>query len=144
MLPGVVIFMRGYKPAAITALIRSRRVSVLVSVPKILDVLREHVVRTAPEARIEAGGAEAPEARTGAGRAETPEARRREHFIWRWWRYRRVHRLFGLKFWAFVVGAVPLETELEAFWGRLGFAVIQGYPGSPKRRHRQPESSVRR
>ena len=38
-----------------------------------------------------------------------------------------MHRLFGLKFWAFVVGAAPLEPELEAFWGELGFAVIQGY-----------------
>jgi long-chain acyl-CoA synthetase len=26
-----------------------------------------------------------------------------------------------------VVGAAPLDPELEAFWGRLGFLVIQGY-----------------
>ena len=45
----------------------------------------------------------------------------------RWWHYRRVHRLFGLKFWAFVVGAAPLDPALEAFWGRLGFVVVQGY-----------------
>jgi long-chain acyl-CoA synthetase len=38
-----------------------------------------------------------------------------------------VHRLFGWKFWAFIVGAAPLEGALEAFWGELGFAVIQGY-----------------
>jgi long-chain acyl-CoA synthetase len=44
-----------------------------------------------------------------------------------WWRYRRVHRLFGFKFWAFVVGAAPLDPELEKFWRRLGFAVVQGY-----------------
>ena len=45
----------------------------------------------------------------------------------RWWHFRGIHRLFGLKFWSFVVGAAPLETELEAFWGRLGFVVVQGY-----------------
>src|SRR4030095_16528998 len=45
----------------------------------------------------------------------------------RWWRYRRVHRAFGLKFWAFVVGAAPLPPDIEEFWRRLGFAVIQGY-----------------
>ena len=45
----------------------------------------------------------------------------------RWWRYRRVHRAFGLKFWAFVVGAAPLPPDLEEFWRRMGFAVIQGY-----------------
>jgi long-chain acyl-CoA synthetase len=50
-----------------------------------------------------------------------------EHFVLRWWRYRRIHRMFGLKFWAFVVGAAPLDAELEAYWSELGFAVIQGY-----------------
>src|SRR5438128_942616 len=45
----------------------------------------------------------------------------------RWWHYRRIHRLFGFKFWSFVVGAAPLEGQLEAFWGGLGFAVAQGY-----------------
>ena len=106
MLPGVVIFMRGYNPGAIAAVIKSRKVSVLVSVPKILDVLREHVIRTAK-----------PDL--------SPHAK--EHVLKRWWRHRRTHRVFGWKFWAFVVGAAPLETELEAFWGELGYAVIQGY-----------------
>jgi long-chain acyl-CoA synthetase len=35
--------------------------------------------------------------------------------------------MFGWKFWAFVVGAAPLDPALEEYWGRLGFAVIQGY-----------------
>ena len=26
-----------------------------------------------------------------------------------------------------MVGAAPLDAELEAFWGELGFVVIQGY-----------------
>jgi long-chain acyl-CoA synthetase len=45
----------------------------------------------------------------------------------RWWRYRRVHRLFGWKFWCIVCGAAPLEPALEAFWRKLGFLVVQGY-----------------
>jgi long-chain acyl-CoA synthetase len=106
MLPGTVVFMRGYNPDDIVRQIKTRRISVLVSVPKILDVLREHVLRLAPEA-----GVAAPKA----------------HVARRWWRYRRVHQLFGLKFWSFIVGAAPLEAELEAFWGRLGFVVVQGY-----------------
>ena len=57
--------------------------------------------------------------------AATPSPRR--HWVLRWWHFRRVHRLFGFKFWAFVVGAAPLEGELEAFWSELGFVVIQGY-----------------
>ena len=107
MLPGTVVFMRGYNPADIVGQIRTRRISVLVSVPKILDVLREHLLRAAPESATPPPG--------------------REHVARRWWRYRRVHRLFGLKFWACVVGAAPLDAGLEAFWGRLGFLVVQGY-----------------
>jgi long-chain acyl-CoA synthetase len=107
LLGGTVVFIKGYNPHDIVAQIKSRRISVLVSVPKILDVLREHVLRIAPES------------------AEPPP--RKEHFAWRWWRYRRAHRAFGLKFWSFVVGAAPLDPALEEFWGRLGFVVIQGY-----------------
>ena len=107
LLSGTVVFMRGYNPHDIARQIKSRRVSVLVSVPKILDVLRDHVLRAAPES------------------AQPPPAK--EHFTRRWWRYRRAHRLFGLKFWSFVVGAAPLDPALEEFWGRLGFVVIQGY-----------------
>jgi long-chain acyl-CoA synthetase len=107
MLPGVVVFTRSYAPDDIIRQIKSRRISVLVSVPKILDVLREHVLRVAPEA------------------AEPPPPGM--HWARRWWRYRRIHRMFGFKFWAMVVGAAPLDPELEAFWGRLGFVVVQGY-----------------
>jgi long-chain acyl-CoA synthetase len=107
MLGGTVVFIRGYNPSDIVRQIRARRVSVLVSVPKILDVLREHVLRLAPES------------------AEPPS--RREHVLRRFWRYRRVHRVFGWKFWSFVVGAAPLDPALEEFWGRLGFVVVQGY-----------------
>ena len=107
MLPGACVFMKGYSPQAIVGQIRSRRISVLVCVPKILDVLKEHVVQIAPET------AEPPPGRLGVAH--------------RWWRYRRVHRLFGLKFWCFIVGAAPLDPDLEAFWQRLGFLVVQGY-----------------
>src|SRR5258708_36278893 len=107
ILPGVVIFMRGYNPQEILSKIRKRRGSVLVCVPKILEVLREYVLQVARE----------------AGRP-TPD---KPHWLLRWWRYRQVHRLFGWKFWSFIVGAAPLDPELEEFWSRLGFLVIQGY-----------------
>jgi long-chain acyl-CoA synthetase len=107
MLPGLVVFTRSYSPDDVVRQIRERRISVLVCVPKMLEVLRDHILRVVPEA------------------GEPPE--KKMHWAARWWRYRRVHRQFGLKFWAFVVGAAPLDPELEAFWGRLGFVVVQGY-----------------
>ncbi len=108
MLPGTVVFMRGFNPVDIVSQIKNRRVSVLVSVPKILDVLREYLVARADVAALQ----------------KTPKKRR---WWMRWWHYRRIHRLFGLKFWSFVVGAAPLEGTLEAFWSELGFVVVQGY-----------------
>ena len=107
MLPGVVVFMRGYNPVEILHQIVSRRISVLVSVPKILEILREYVVRRFPDL------------------ADLRESK--SHWLLKWWRYRKVHRLVGWKFWSFIVGAAPLPPDLETFWSALGFLVIQGY-----------------
>ena len=107
MLPGTVVFTRSYSPDDIVRQIHDRRISVLVCVPKILEVLRDYIVRVAPEA------------------ADPPPPGM--HWAKRWWHYRRIHKRFGFKFWAMVVGAAPLDPELEAFWGRLGFLVVQGY-----------------
>ncbi len=107
MVRGTVIFTRSFNPHDITRLVKARRVSVLVCVPKILDVLRDHVTRAFPET------------------VEPPPAGM--SIPARWWKYRRVHAAFGMKFWAFVVGAAPLPPDLEEFWRRMGFAVIQGY-----------------
>jgi long-chain acyl-CoA synthetase len=107
MLPGVVVFMRGFDPKAIIRQIRSRRISVLVSVPQILEILREYFQQTFPELK---------------------DLRPSNiHWTRKWWRYRKVHRLFGWKFWSFIVGAAPLPADLEAFFSELGFLVIQGY-----------------
>ena len=107
MLPGVVVFLRGYNPAEITRQIHTRRISVLVCVPQILQVLREYVLQRYPELE---NAVDKP------GR-----------WWQRWWRHRKIHSLFGWKFWSFIVGAAPLPPDLEAFWSKLGFLVIQGY-----------------
>jgi long-chain acyl-CoA synthetase len=39
----------------------------------------------------------------------------------------RIHSRFGWKFWAFVVGGARVDPELEEFWKRRRFAVVQGY-----------------
>ena len=106
-LPGVVVFMRGYSPHEIVRQLRTRRISVMVSVPKMLDVLARHLATTFPETTV------------------VPATH--GHWTRRWWRYRRVHRTLGWKFWSFVVGAAPLDPSLEDFFRRLGLLVIQGY-----------------
>ena len=107
MVRGTVVFTNSLNPHDLVRLIHARRVSVLVCVPKILDVLREHVAHTYPES------------------TEPPPPG--ISIPGRWWKYRRVHAAFGAKFWAFIVGAAALPSDLEEFWRRMGFAVIQGY-----------------
>ena len=106
LIDGTVVFMRSLNPHDIVRRVREWRISVIVCVPKILDVLKEHAMRVDPSAAEPATGLSIPK---------------------RWWRYRKVHRMFGLKFWAFIVGAAPLGPSLEEYWKRLGFVVIQGY-----------------
>ncbi|QNI32315.1 AMP-binding protein [Alloacidobacterium dinghuense] len=90
-------------------LTRSERISVLVAVPRVLDLLRSHLL------------ADDPELKTQIQKAQGES-------VWsRWWRFRKVHRLLGLKFWAFVCGGASLPADLESFWSTIGFALIQGY-----------------
>ncbi len=104
---GTVVFQRSQEPREIIRQIHDRRISVLVSVPRILEVLREHLRDMLPETATPAP----------AG----------ERFWWRWWRYRRAHRLFGMKFWSVIVGGAALDADLETYWANLGWVVVQGY-----------------
>ncbi len=106
MIAGEVFFMSGYSPRDVAHLIHRRRISVLVCVPQMLELLRDYILQAVPEANAPA---------------------RNGKWYWKWWQYRRVHRRFGWKFWSFVVGAAPLDPALEEFWGKLGYVVIQGY-----------------
>ena len=107
LLEGSAVFMTDLHPAAVRRTIRKERISVLVSVPRILDSLRADIERSHPRSRA------------------TPE--RPGSPLRRWWRHRDIHRAFGLKFWAFVVGGAALRPGTEAFWSRIGLLVIQGY-----------------
>lgn len=107
LLGSSAVFTTKLHPAAIRDAIRCQRVSVLACVPRILGSLQADVRRQFPN--------------PDAGR-ERPGGPLR-----RWWRHRDVHRGFGLKFWAFVVGGAKLDARAEAFWSRIGLLVIQGY-----------------
>ena len=118
MVQGTVIFTRSFNPHDLLRLIKRRRISVLVCVPKILDVLREHADKR---------GRDSSSPQPHRENESRPSRNRFLGIAERWWRYRELHSAFGLKFWAFVVGAAPLPPDLEEFWRSRGFAVIQGY-----------------
>jgi long-chain acyl-CoA synthetase len=112
---GEVHFQESLNPAEIVRTTRESRVSVIVLVPRMLDGLRDWVER-----RYAAEGRSGELQQRLASAAST-------HFLRRWWIFRRVHSLFGWKFWAFISGGATLDEWTETFWRRMGLAVLQGY-----------------
>jgi long-chain acyl-CoA synthetase len=115
LLGATVVFQDALNPTDIISTIKRERVSVLVAVPRVLEALQSKIERDLAAA----GGLE--DFRKDFLAAEN------EKFARRMWRFRKIHRRFGWKFWAVISGGATLEPETELFWGRLGFAAIQGY-----------------
>ncbi len=115
LLAGTVVFSDSLNPSDVIATIKRERVSVVISVPRLLESLRDKIQRDMEiEGRLE-------RFRSALAAAEG------RHFLMRWWSFRKIHRKLGWKFWAFISGGAALDQITERFWGRLGFAVIQGY-----------------
>ena len=115
LMAGEIFFQDSLNPSEIIDTVRKHRISVIVGVPRVLDTLRNKIERDF-EAR---GESDVLDRKLAAAESR--------HFLRRWWTFRRVHRQFGWKFWAFVAGGAALPAETEAFWRRLGYAVVQGY-----------------
>jgi len=115
LLGGVVVFQESLNPSDVIATVRRERVSVLVSVPRVLQSLKEKIERDL----------QADDGMTVF--CKRFRAAEGKHFLQRWWIFRQIRRQFGWKFWAFISGGAALDRETEQFWDRLGYAVIQGY-----------------
>ncbi|MFZ0878271.1 MAG: AMP-binding protein [Candidatus Acidiferrales bacterium] len=115
ILGATTVFLDSLRPGEVAATIRRERVSVLVTVPRLIESLRDKLERD-----LEAEGGMA-EFRRDFDAAEA------ERFLKHWWRFRKIHSRFGWKFWALISGGATLPPEAEKFWKRLGYAVIQGY-----------------
>lgn len=112
LLGGEVHFDHTLNPAEIVRRIRTNRISVVVLVPRMLRSLREWIER-------EIGSTEHLEKLLQHASGQS--------FLHRWWAFRRIHRQFGWKFWAFLSGGATLDSATEEFWRKAGFAVLQGY-----------------
>jgi long-chain acyl-CoA synthetase len=115
MLGAITIFLDSMRPSELLETIRRERVSVLVGVPRVIESLQREIEQQfESEGRIEE-------------LSKNIAASEKEHFLLRWWRFRRIHHRLGWKFWAFISGGAALPAATESFWNRLGYAVIQGY-----------------
>lgn len=115
LLGATVVFENSAHPLESVRTVKKERATALIAVPRMLDALR-----SALEREIDARGwrkwfSKAWEEASG------------ESFLRRAWRFRRIHRLFGWRFWAFISGGAALSPETEMFLKRLGYAVVQGY-----------------
>ncbi len=110
LIGGTVFFQDSFKPSDIMTTIERERISVLVAVPRVVESLKSKV-----------------EAEFGPSIGKAWGLAANEKFLKRWWRFRKVHRGFGWKFWAIISGGAALDQMTEEFWRRLGYVVIQGY-----------------
>jgi long-chain acyl-CoA synthetase len=107
LLGAEVYFSESYKPSQIISTVKKRRINAVVTVPRVLETLRERMKADLTDEQIRAA--------------------RGRHFLRNWWAFRKIHRQLGWRFWAFITGGATLESETETFWRRLGYAVVQGY-----------------
>jgi long-chain acyl-CoA synthetase len=115
LLGAAVVFEASASPSEIIRTSKRERATALIAVPRMLDVLRGGLLRDS-----EADGQSEWFARTYSGANG-------QKFLNRAWRFRRVHRRIGWKFWAFISGGAALSGETEEFFKRMGYAVVQGY-----------------
>ena len=109
LLGGAVVFSGDYSPGALIETVHRERVSAMISVPRLLQNVRNELER----------------------RFDLHDQHPRYHgiagVVERWWMFRDVHRRLGLKFWCVVAGGARLDADLEDFWKELGLVVVQGY-----------------
>ncbi len=115
LLGATVVFEASASPAEIIRTVKRERATALIAVPRMLDALRSGIER-----EIEVQGDKESFARRLVAAEGMP-------FLRRAWRFRKIHRRFGWKFWAFLSGGAALGAETESFFRRLGYAVVQGY-----------------
>jgi long-chain acyl-CoA synthetase len=89
--------------------IKRERINVLAAVPRVIGLLKSHLESTHP------------------GLAERLATARGMKALKRWWVFRDIHGLLGLRFWALISGGGALSGPLEQFWNTLGLVVVQGY-----------------
>jgi long-chain acyl-CoA synthetase len=115
LLGAAVVFEPSNNPAEITRAIKQERATALIAVPRLLDLLHAGIEREFE----------------GRGKSQwlnrTLQNAKGRKFLKRVWRFRRIHRRFGWKFWAFISGGAALSNQTEDFFKRMGYAVVQGY-----------------
>jgi long-chain acyl-CoA synthetase len=110
-----VVYLRTLKPSAIMAALSEEDIYIIMSVPRLMQLLKTTVERELGEKHL-----------AGLFRwlthfaATLPKGVRRALFF-------PVQHKFGSNFTAFVSGGAPLDPEVFKFWNSIGITVLEGY-----------------
>jgi long-chain acyl-CoA synthetase len=115
LLGATVVFENSQQPQEILRTIQRERATTLIAVPRMLDA----VCNTLGQEIDSRGWRNWFDSAYAAAQGES--------FLRRVWRFRRLHRHLGWKFWAFISGGASLSPQTEEFFKRIGYAVVQGY-----------------
>lgn len=115
LLGATTVFEPSTNPSEIIRTIKRERATALIAVPRMLDGLHAGIERDFDAAGRRSWLTRALESANG------------QKFLRRAWKFRRIHRRFGWKFWAFISGGAAMTPETEEFLRRIGYAVVQGY-----------------
>ncbi len=110
-----IVYLRTLKPSAIMEALGEEDISVIMSVPRLMQLLKTTIEREVEEKHLSA-----PFTRLAQVAAGLPAGLRRSIFF-------PVHRKFGRNFTVFVSGGAPLDPEVFNFWRSMGFTVLEGY-----------------
>jgi long-chain acyl-CoA synthetase len=115
LLGATVVFEHSANPGEIVRTVKREKATALIAVPRMLDGL--------------CGGIEREMGARGQGEwlEKNLKWANGQKFLGRAWRFRRIHRRFGWKFWAFISGGAALTPKAEMFFKGVGYAVVQGY-----------------
>jgi long-chain acyl-CoA synthetase len=115
LLGAAVVFEPSSNPGEIIRTVKQECATALIAVPRVLDLLHAGIER------------EFENCGKSHWLNHSLENAKGRKFLKRAWTFRRIHRRFGWKFWAFISGGAALSRETEDFFKRMGYAVVQGY-----------------
>lgn len=110
-----IVYLRTLKPSAIMEALNEEDIYVIMSVPRLMQLLKTTIERELEEKHL-----------TGVFRSLAKLAARLPHGVRRSLFF-PVQSKFGRNFTVFVSGGAPLDPEVFTFWSSMGFTVLEGY-----------------
>ena len=110
-----IVYLRTLKPSAIMEALGEEDIYVIMSVPRLMQLLKTTIERELDEKHL-----------SGLFRGLSQLAARLPHGLRRILFF-PVQKKFGSNFTVFVSGGAPLDPDVFNFWKSMGFTVLEGY-----------------